>query len=428
MSSTQQISALIQHFLSTYNTEMKDRIWIEQCQRFNKFWKDRILSNNSEMISDADCDDIIGILDRNAKGNTKDSEVVARAMVAQGAWRRIFNLLHEDKELGTLVTNILNEREPIRKVALIDELYRRNQGQRNHLTGPSGNVISAFLAAHDPFNNLSIISLNDRKLITNYFELPLSVSWETASIGERITATNIAIIEGMQALGLNGSARTISAFFYIPDVKALWRGVHAIKQDDKSINVIVPSQTDKDDDKIEDNEQIRESFHIQAAVAVIGSTMGYKIWLPKSDRGRVLNIWPAKQGDLLDELPFGYEPVTMKIIEQIDVLWIKRRSIVRAFEVEHKTSIYSGLLRMADLVALQPNISVSLHIVAPAERREKVLDEIGRPAFSLFEGGALSNLCSYISYDSIKDLADQEHLPYLSDEIIKEYEERVEND
>ena len=61
----------------------------------------------------------------------------------------------------------------------------------------------------------------------------------------------------------------------------------------------------------------------------------------------------------------------MRTIEQIDVLWLKRAEIVRAFEVEHTTSIYSGILRMADLLAMQPNITIKLHIVAPASRREK---------------------------------------------------------
>jgi hypothetical protein len=38
---------------------------------------------------------------------------------------------------------------------------------------------------------------------------------------------------------------------------------------------------------------------------------------------------------------------------------------VRAFEVEHTTAIYSGLLRMADLLSLVPNMDIKLHIVAP---------------------------------------------------------------
>jgi len=71
---------------------------------------------------------------------------------------------------------------------------------------------------------------------------------------------------------------------------------------------------------------------------------------------------------LLDRLPLNYDETTLSTIEQIDVIWLKGRSIVRAFEVEHTTSVYSGLLRMADLLALQPNMNINLHIVAPDNR------------------------------------------------------------
>lgn len=42
----------------------------------------------------------------------------------------------------------------------------------------------------------------------------------------------------------------------------------------------------------------------------------------------------------------------------------KEKTIIRVFEVEHTTSIYSGILRMADLMALQ-NLNIKTHIVAP---------------------------------------------------------------
>ncbi|WP_147329525.1 hypothetical protein [Paraburkholderia sp. DHOC27] len=116
----------------------------------------------------------------------------------------------------------------------------------------------------------------------------------------------------------------------------------------------------------------------------------------------------------------------MTTIKQIDVLWLPKRSIVRAFEVEHTTSVYSGLLRMADLVALQPNIHIRLHIVAPAEKREKVLQEIRRPVFSLLEGRALSEMCTYLSYDNAKDIGELRHLARMSDEVIEDYEEAAE--
>ena len=81
---------------------------------------------------------------------------------------------------------------------------------------------------------------------------------------------------------------------------------------------------------------------------------------------------------------------------------------------------------MADLVALQPNINIRLHIVAPVAKRDKVIQEIQRPVFSLLEGRALKEMCTYLSYDNIKDIGDLKHLAYLSDKVIEDYEEVAE--
>ena len=95
-----------------------------------------------------------------------------------------------------------------------------------------------------------------------------------------------------------------------------------------------------------------------------------------------------------------------RTISLIDVLWIKGASqIVAAFEVEHTTSIYSGLLRMSDLVALAPNSNFPLYIVTPEERLDKVRRELSRPTFQTLE---LHRRCGFFSeelllqeYDSI---------------------------
>lgn len=116
----------------------------------------------------------------------------------------------------------------------------------------------------------------------------------------------------------------------------------------------------------------------------------------------------------------------MRTIEQIDVLWLKRRAIVRAFEIEHTTSVYSGILRMADLLALQPNMDIRLHVVAPSERRDKVFQEIHRPVFSLLEKGPLAEICTFLSYESVRELARERHLPHLSDDVLDEYAEEAE--
>lgn len=424
--STQVLSALIGEFMASYDSETKGRIWEEQSQRFRKFWSSKVMSGDTDAISDSECDEIIRILDRNGKGNTKDSEAVAKAMVPQGAWRRMLNEFHSNKKLGALVTSILDEANPDRKAGFIDELYKINEGQGNNLTGPSGNTVSAFLAAYDPINNISIISLTDRRAMIEFLDLRVPFDWGTASVGTRIVATNKLLLDGIRACGIKGSARTISTFCYFAPVKSLWKGEHKVKRTDKSISVTIPTIGDNVETDDVDNESIRESMQVQALIAKIGSSMGFSIWLPKADRGRVLKAWKPRAGELLDELPLGYDSATMKTIEQIDVLWLRKRSIARAFEVEHTTSVYSGLLRMADLVALQPDINIKLHIVAPVAKRDKVLQEIKRPVFSFLEGRALSEMCTYLSYDSIKEIGVSKHLAHLSDKVIDDYEEMAE--
>lgn len=172
----------------------------------------------------------------------------------------------------------------------------------------------------------------------------------------------------------------------------------------------------------------RESLQIQAKVAQIGAEMGFRVWVPRSDSVRVAELVPNDiKKSFLDELPLNYDDTTLRTIEQIDVIWLKGRSMARAFEVEHTTAVYSGLLRMADLLALQPNMGIHLHIVAPDERREKVLREIKRPVFSLLDQGPLYEKCTFLSYDAIKSLAEMQHLSHMSDSIIEEYEEPAED-
>jgi hypothetical protein len=97
-----------------------------------------------------------------------------------------------------------------------------------------------------------------------------------------------------------------------------------------------------------------------------------------------------------------YRPneATNRTIELIDVLWLKGNSILAAFEVEATTSVYSGLLRMSDLLALQPNLSINLFLVAPDDRRDKVESELMRPTFKLREK-PLASLCGFLGFDSL---------------------------
>ena len=147
---------------------------------------------------------------------------------------------------------------------------------------------------------------------------------------------------------------------------------------------------------------VRQSHKIQAKIAQIGVAMGFDVWMPANDRNIVSeNVSDDVKARLITQLPINFDVTTVRTIENIDVLWLQGRRIVRAFEVEHTTAIYSGLLRMADLLALQPNIDIRLHIVSDEIKRDKVRKEILRPVFRLLQGGAMGEKCSFLSYESI---------------------------
>ncbi|MHB8102205.1 MAG: hypothetical protein ACYDEF_08530 [Methanosarcina sp.] len=99
-----------------------------------------------------------------------------------------------------------------------------------------------------------------------------------------------------------------------------------------------------------------------------------------------------------------FNNATQKTIELIDVLWLKGKTIIAAFEIESTTSIYSGLLRMSDLIALQPNLEIKLYLVAPDARSDKVKWEILRPTFECLPK-PLSDICGFISFSDLQDKA-----------------------
>jgi hypothetical protein len=197
-------------------------------------------------------------------------------------------------------------------------------------------------------------------------------------------------------------------------------------QDSKQVAVSIPDNENENSGATPHQNTQRDSIKIQALLAEIGERMNLKIWVPRSDRQRVLEAWKPKMNCLLEILPLNYDDATLKTIENIDVLWIRGRSIVRAFEVEHTTSIYSGILRMADLMALQPNLNIAAHIIAPMERKEKVLQEISRPVFAFLEKGPLSEACTFVSYESVVELSKEKRLEYMTDAVLEEYAEYAE--
>jgi len=168
-----------------------------------------------------------------------------------------------------------------------------------------------------------------------------------------------------------------------------------------------------------------DHLEIQYHLLKLGSEMGFDVWVARNDKGR--NYKGKKFSDfkrLKQDLPLQFDEATNKTIELIDVLWLQGNAIVAAFEIESTTSIYSGLLRMADLISMQPNLNIPLYLVAPDQRREKVMTEVNRPTFSSLEP-SLSEVCSYISFSSLLENIEKVSsiIRYIKPEFLEEFSE-----
>jgi hypothetical protein len=177
--------------------------------------------------------------------------------------------------------------------------------------------------------------------------------------------------------------------------------------------------------------QVKEASkhtEIQWQLLKLGSDMGLSVWVARNDRSRE---WQGKGFSTLPrlraELPHQFDQATNRIIEMIDVLWLDSNAIVAAFEIESTTSIYSGLLRMSDLLAMQPNLNIPLFLVAAEARRSKVFAEVNRPTFSKLSP-PLVDVCRYIAFESLeRELARvAPFVRYLKPDVLQELSESCE--
>ena len=136
---------------------------------------------------------------------------------------------------------------------------------------------------------------------------------------------------------------------------------------------------------------------VQTLLGGIGSLKGYDVWIPSSDCGRLQWSLTA-QFRPMTSVPAGYDGVA-HILSEIDVVWVKRggNAIEGLFEVEHSTSIYSGLLRFNDVLLTNPKLS-HFSIVSDDSRRSVFSKQLHRPTF---QKSGLSELTSFLDYRNV---------------------------
>ncbi len=128
----------------------------------------------------------------------------------------------------------------------------------------------------------------------------------------------------------------------------------------------------------------------------LGRAMGCEVWVAPGEKGHSFEGFIFKDETLADFPPVGLDPESGNLVRHIDVIWVTGNKIEAAFEVEVSTSIYSGLLRMSDLIALSPNTAFDLYIVAPDDREPEVRKQMLRPTFEAYKP-PMRKRCRFIS-------------------------------
>jgi len=144
-------------------------------------------------------------------------------------------------------------------------------------------------------------------------------------------------------------------------------------------------------------EEPRTHTEIQAKLRDIGLFEGFDVWV--ADRGKSWNGRPLGEGCLTD-LPVVASERTRRVMRMIDVIWFRKGAghPVRFFEIEHSTSVYSGLLRFNDVIIDFP--IPKAFIVGDGEKTSAKFErEIARRTF---EHSGLRDVTKFLLYDQVR--------------------------
>lgn len=135
-----------------------------------------------------------------------------------------------------------------------------------------------------------------------------------------------------------------------------------------------------------DNDQTHTE--VQGWLRDLGKALGFSVWIAANDRSRAYEDGRLSDGCLATlPIPLANSPGA-DAVKLIDVIWLDSETgnAIAAFEVEHTTSIYSGIVRLLDLAyGSELKTCEGLFLVAPDGRENDVRQQIKRPAFSKIE-------------------------------------------
>jgi hypothetical protein len=139
---------------------------------------------------------------------------------------------------------------------------------------------------------------------------------------------------------------------------------------------------------------------VQGLLAELGLKLGCKVWIAANDHNRQWKGQKLKNLTIPSLPNLGMGADAQKIINLIDVIWLKGgKQVIAAFEVESTTSVFSGLLRMSDLVTTCPNLNILCFIVIPKNRESLVVKQLSRPTFQSLD---LNTRCGFFTIEHLK--------------------------
>ena len=154
----------------------------------------------------------------------------------------------------------------------------------------------------------------------------------------------------------------------------------------------------EDIDQAGRTELVSDHVRMQWKIARLGIKAGERVWVPAGDQAKLRQTYQFDQFD--PEFSSGID-LPHSYVENIDVVWKQEFRIAAAYEIENSTSIYSGLLRFADLNVIAPNTIYPMFIVAPKDRKNRVREQLRRPAFKRLE---LYRKVRFLPYEAIDEI------------------------
>ncbi len=146
------------------------------------------------------------------------------------------------------------------------------------------------------------------------------------------------------------------------------------------------------------NETVSDHVRMQWKLINLGMKASSRVWIPTGDQTKIRRLYNFDRFET--DFAAGLD-TQVRYVENIDVVWKEEFRIDAAFEIENTTAIYSGLLRFSDLTLVAPNTIYPLFIVAPREKRARLIEQLKRPSFRTLR---LERKVRYLSYEAIDEV------------------------